>query len=57
MTFTHPFPWCLLQSTHRARAYIPACQTDIRRTIAEHDPRRLDGWKTIPQPRKQDPQP
>jgi len=57
MTFTHPFPWCLLQATHRARAHVPACQTDIRRTFAEHDPRRLDGWKHRPQPRKQEPQP
>lgn len=31
-----PAPHCPLPACHPARAHVPACQTDVARTFAEH---------------------
>lgn len=31
-----PAPHCPLSACHPARAHVPACQTDVARTFAEH---------------------
>ena len=36
--FASPCPSCPLPITHPARAVVPACQTDVRRTWNEHAP-------------------
>ena len=36
LTYVSPAPWCRLEITHPARAYISADKTDVRKTILEH---------------------
>lgn len=31
-----PRPYCILNLADPARAHVPACQTDVRRTFSEH---------------------
>lgn len=37
-------PSCLVPLTHPARAVVPACKTDVGKTIAEHDFSYLDDY-------------
>ncbi len=49
ITVTSPAPACILPATHPARAHIPACKTDVRRTFAPHwpDHRLCDDYEHV----------
>lgn len=55
--FATPLPSCMPLITHPARAVVPACQTDVRRTWNEHAPMQCgddydrvagDDWLSAP---------
>ena len=37
--------YCTLPSANPARAYVHSSKTDITRTLAEHDPANVAGWR------------
>ena len=43
--FSSPAPSCLVPLTHPARAVVTSINTDVGRTIAEHDLSILDSYE------------
>ncbi|HMM53305.1 MAG TPA: hypothetical protein PKD87_17070 [Burkholderiaceae bacterium] len=43
--FSSPAPSCLIPLTHPARAVVSSINTDVGRTIAEHDLSILDSYE------------